>query len=404
MSLLFRSRQHQRGPADDAAAAILQRQAGHTQPSVTGDSALRHSAVWAAQRLRADLVSTMPWDVFRRSADGYATPTPQPPVLLAPGGPACQQMEWFYSSQIDLDRYGNTVGIISDRDGAGRPRQIDLQNMKDIVITKKDGVVRYKIGRKEYEPVEVWHEKQYTVSGSPIGLSPITYARYAIGQYLAAQEFGTSLYQRAARPSGILRNTQEELQADVAQMVKARYLAMMQEGGLFVTGNNWEFLPLAQQEADTQFLDAQRSSATDIARYYNVPSDLIDAAVSGQSVTYANIGQRNLQMLIMNLNPTLRRREQAFTFGLTPNGAWFEFNRDSVLAMDPQTRATVLATRITSGQVIVSEARHVENLRPYTEEQWQEYDRVKTARRETITTLPIAAPTFDNINSSGGTG
>ena len=99
--------------------------------------------------------------------------------------------------------------------------------------------------------------------------------------------------------------------------------------------------------------------------------------VSGQSVTYANIGQRNLQMLIMNLNPTLRRREDAFTFGLTANGVRFEFNRDSLLSMDPQTRANVHAVRINSGQLVISEARAIENNRPYTDEQWAEFDRIK---------------------------
>ena len=33
--------------------------------SVTPSTALRHSAVWACRRLRGDLVSTLPIDVFR---------------------------------------------------------------------------------------------------------------------------------------------------------------------------------------------------------------------------------------------------------------------------------------------------------------------------------------------------
>jgi hypothetical protein len=35
-------------------------------PSVTPDKAMCHSAVWARVRLRADLISTLPLDVYRR--------------------------------------------------------------------------------------------------------------------------------------------------------------------------------------------------------------------------------------------------------------------------------------------------------------------------------------------------
>lgn len=53
---------------------------------VTGDTALRHSAVWACLRLRADLVSTMPVDVYRR-VNGIQVEVAKPPVLVTPGVP-----------------------------------------------------------------------------------------------------------------------------------------------------------------------------------------------------------------------------------------------------------------------------------------------------------------------------
>jgi phage portal protein BeeE len=54
---------------------------GNAGVHVTPDSALRHSAVWACLRLRADLVSTMPVDVFRR-VNGVQVEVPKPPVLI----------------------------------------------------------------------------------------------------------------------------------------------------------------------------------------------------------------------------------------------------------------------------------------------------------------------------------
>ena len=42
-------------------------------PRVDTDTALRHSGVWACLRLRADLVSTTPLDVFRTAFFAYST-------------------------------------------------------------------------------------------------------------------------------------------------------------------------------------------------------------------------------------------------------------------------------------------------------------------------------------------
>ncbi|WP_281199162.1 hypothetical protein [Micromonospora pallida] len=62
---------------------------------------------------------------------------------------------------------------------------------------------------------------------------------------------------------------------------------------------------------DTQFLESRQFGLTDISRFFGCPADLIDAAVSTGSITYATITQRNLQFLIMNLGPAVTRRETA---------------------------------------------------------------------------------------------
>src|SRR5439155_18095408 len=63
---------------------------------VTNDSALRHSAVWACLRLRANLISTMPVDVYR-NVGKIQVDVPKPPVLVNPGGERVDIQEWLYS-------------------------------------------------------------------------------------------------------------------------------------------------------------------------------------------------------------------------------------------------------------------------------------------------------------------
>jgi phage portal protein BeeE len=60
-----------------------------------------------------------------------------------------------------------------------------------------------------------------------------------------------------------------------------------------------------------EWIDGKRYGVSDIARFFGCPGDLIDAAVSTGSITYANMTQRNLQFLIMHLGPAVYRRERA---------------------------------------------------------------------------------------------
>jgi phage portal protein BeeE len=129
------------------------------------------------------------------------------------------------------------------------------------------------------------------------------------------------------------------------------------------------------EQTGTEWLEAKRASVLDVARYFDVPGDLIDGAVSGQAVTYANITQRNLQFLIYNLGPTIARREAALSRWL-PQPRFVKFNTSALLRMDDEGRSRVLARRINSRTLAPSEARALENLPPFTPAQLAEFDRL----------------------------
>ena len=109
-------------------------------------------------------------------------------------------------------------------------------------------------------------------------------------------------------------------------------------------------------------------SLSDVARFFGVPADMIDAPVESGSMTYANISQRNLQLLIMNIGPAVGRRERALS-RLLPNPRRVNLDEKALLRMDPQTRQTVLASKVSSRQLTVDEARAEDNLPPLTAEQ-----------------------------------
>ncbi|MDT0306863.1 phage portal protein [Streptomyces sp. DSM 44917] len=361
---------------------------------VTNDTAMRHSAVWACLRLRANLVSTMPVDVYRW-VDGIQVEVPKPPVLVTPGGERVGMQEWLYSTQVDLDRAGNAVGLITSRDGLGLPARIDLVPLAEVMVRCRKGQLKYQVGGETFEPENVWHEKQYTLSGLHVGLSPVAYAAWSIGEYLTIQDFARDWFGNGAIPSAHLKNTAKTIEPKQAAETKQRFKAAVANRDLFVTGADWEYKMIAAENSGTEWIEAKRFSIGDIARFFDCPGDLIDAAVAGSSVTYASITQRNLQFLIMHLGPAVIRREDALS-SLTSRPRFVKLNSDALLRMDPAARAATIATQINSRVLAPSEARALEDRPPFTESQMAEFDRLFGQRNPTT---PTPAP----AGAGGGT-
>ncbi len=351
--------------------------------AITSDSAMRHSAVWACLRLRADLVSTMPVDEYRKTrflGVDVQTSVKTMPVLVNPGGARVGIKEWLYSTQVDLDRAGNCFGVISERNGLGLPARIDLVGLSDVIVRARGAeIYEYEIAGVKYNEEngrlrDVWHEKQFTVAGSPLGLSPVAHAAWTLEEAFGAQKFALDWFGGKAVPMASLKNIAKVLAPGEARTAKDAFNAAVENGELFVHGRDWEYKPIQAVAQQSEFLATRGFALGDIARFFGCPGDTIDAAVSTGSITYATITQRNLQFLIMHLDPALSRREDALTT-LTPSPHYVKLNRGKLLAMDPATRAATNKVRIDSRTLTPNEARALEDMAPLTDAQYDEFDR-----------------------------
>ncbi|NTW39920.1 MAG: phage portal protein, partial [Cellulomonadaceae bacterium] len=251
-------------------------------PRVTSDSALRQSVTWGACRLRADLISLMPVDVYRKvPGAGINSPVSAPPVLVEPSeiadGHPMSIGEWIYSGQMSLDRAGNNIGVITKVDALGLPAAIDLVSMDEVGMRIKDHrVVEYRINGEKVDPRLIWHERQHTVAGLPVRLSPIAYAAMYLAGADAAAQFALDWFVNGTVPSSILKNSEKTLSDAEAARAARKFEAAISTGRPFVTGKDWTYDPIAAKASESAFIDQMQYSDVALCRFHGVPADLVE--------------------------------------------------------------------------------------------------------------------------------
>jgi hypothetical protein len=189
---------------------------------VNPTTAMQHSAVWACVDLIASAISTLPLYAYRR---GDRDPLPDLPPILRQPSATMNLPDWLYAALQSLLLRGNCYGLIVDRAGAGLlPAQVELLAPDRVQVTA-NGSIEYRVDGQEVDPASIWHVKAYTSAGNVVGLSPIAYARQAIGLGMAAEKFAAQFFGDSAIPTGII-TTDQQIHHSEASALKERWAAV----------------------------------------------------------------------------------------------------------------------------------------------------------------------------------
>jgi len=379
--------------------------------SVTTESAMTLSTVWACVDLRASLISTLPLEVFRKRGEVKEL-VPTPKVLRSPGGSRCDIEEWLYSGQVALDLRGNNYGFITSFDLGGYPTQIELLH-PDMVSAgyedaTVDGVRRlelvYRIQGQKVDADRIWHEKAHTFPGVPVGLSVIAYAARTFGIELAAERFGHEWFRDGAHPSSVLMSDKTIDDKD-ARTIKQRIMSVFSGGNRepLVLGAGLKYEAIQVNPNESQFLDTMRFSTEQICRFFATDPELVGGSSgSGSgSITYANREQRALDYLTLKFGPTVMVRRERALSKLTPAPQFVKFDADELLRTDLKTRYEAHNMAIAGKWRTPDETRHLEDEAPLTDEQKAELELVPltvtpSGQAKAKPPAPAPAPAVDD--------
>lgn len=342
----------------------------HNGPSaqpVSFETAMQLSAVWASARLLSEAVAGLPLNIH----DGEGNPIKSDVAEVFTGKVNQYQtrFEFMETMMLNLVMRGNCYAL---KQYSGTRLVGLLPLMASQVETRLllDGtVIHVYYGDKDikvYSADSIWHVRLF--GNGIVGLSPLGYARNTIGIALAGERRASEIFNNGGKPSGVLM-IDKLLTADQREQVR-REFNELREGNsdrLMVLEAKMDYKTISMSPEDIQLLESRRFQIEDLARFFGVPSVLINDT-SGSTTWGSGIEQLVQGFYKLNLRPYLERFEASIKYNLLAPGlrnkTVIEFDFDALLRGDRSARAEARQKELNSGQITPNEARAEEGRAP----------------------------------------
>jgi HK97 family phage portal protein len=348
-----------------------------TASQVTFETAMNVSAFWACTRLLTEAVAAMPLVCYEFDSVNNIrkVKTDYDLARLMSYKPNRYQTrtEFFETIMLNLVTHGNAY-IAVERSASGKVFSL-LPLMSAQVLTKlqADGSIIYEESTangniKVYSDKSIWHIKLF--GNGIIGMSPLDYAKAALGINIALENRMTTLSSNGGKTNGIL-TIDAKITNEQREKIRANFkeLETGDKDQLFVLEAGMTYQQTSLSPSDMQLIENRRFSVEDIARFMGVPSVLIND--TGASTTWGSgIEQIMEGFYKLNLRPYLERIESSLMRALIPEADWgkieIEFDFDALLRADAVKRFESHSKSINAGLLTPNEARAKEGLEPKT--------------------------------------
>lgn len=339
---------------------------------VDEDSSLKITAVYACVKVISETIASLPLNLLKELSNGDSEKAKQHPLFSVLHDVPNSEMTSFTFREMmmtNLLLWGNAYALIK-RDSAGHVTELYPLKSKNMVV-ERDSVtdaIKYTYTNnkgltKTYKPKQVLHIPAFTFDGV-LGVSPITYAREAMGLALATEEFGARFFGNGARPGGVLEHPgvvkdPEKLRESwnkVYQGTKNSHKVAVLEEGM-------KYHEIGMSPEDSQFLQTRSFQLNEICRIFRVPPHMIgDLSRS----TFSNIEHQSIDFVVHTIRPWLVRWEQAIVKSLLNDEErsiyYARFNVDGLMRGDFTSRMSGYAIARQNGWMNANEIRALEDM------------------------------------------
>ena len=337
--------------------------------TVSPQTALTFSAVWAAMRLLSESISTLPVGVFRRENNGDNIEVNSDLSFLVKYQPNTYQNKITFYEKVIMDMLsdGNSyVQIVRNRNG--RVLELLPLNYGDVETYTLDNKLYYtdeKSGQT-HDSENILHFKMITGPDGITGLSPIEQCRKAIGWGMDVQEYSSTFFKNGGKLSGILesdRALSEQAIDRLRNSFNKNYGTLSGSNQTAVLEEGLKYKSISVTPDQAQFLASRQFSVEEVARIFGLPPHLLrDLSKS----SFNNIEMQSQEFVSYSLMPYISKIELEMSLKLFRRNAigreYIKFNVNALLRGNVKDRADYYKTAITNGWMSINEVRQKEDL------------------------------------------
>lgn len=327
--------------------------------SVTHESAMRLSTVFACVRVRAETLASLPLHLMETEGDSRHKAVDEHlyHVLHRQANARHTSYEFLETMEGHRILRGNAYALIVPGPGRAVDQLVPL-NPARMTVFKLDEVLgpQPTVGRLGYlyrdehgdqfrlTQDEVMHLRGLSSDGI-VGLSPIQQTRRTIELTALAEDHGNLFYKNMGKPGGILQMREGvELDPDAHKRLRESWQEAHSGRDLFSVaitedGTTWQEVGISNE--DSQWLQGRILQGRLIAQTFRVPLHLI---MDWENATYDNIESANLSFAIHTMLPGVVNWEQAITRDLItePNRFFPKFAMTGLMRGDSTAQVELL--------------------------------------------------------------
>lgn len=335
------------------------------------DGALQVSAVWACVELISDVVASLPIYVYQMNNGVRELARDSGLWWLLHTKPNSRQtpMEFFQYMTMNFIMRGNAYARIQ-RNSRGEAVALWPLAADQIQVTLlDDGALSYEY----YYDGKIIIYSQDTIlhfrdkGNGIVGMSRLDYMRATNNLAVNAQNLTNKLYANDNKRAGVF-SIDKALTPEQRAMVRENFKGLTEAGGddLLVLEAGAKFEPLTLTPAEVQLLETRRFSIEDIARWFGIPSILINDLTN--RVPYGNNDDLIQFFYKFKLRSLLVNFEQAMTarvMTVSERSAYtIEFGLDALLRSSLKERMDIYSKAVQNGIYTRNFCRQLENEPP----------------------------------------
>lgn len=333
--------------------------------TVTEETSLRLSAVYACVRLISDTISTLPVDQFIRR-DGQRFPFRPREAWVSNPSTLVDRTTFYQQVLVSMLLDGNVfVHIARESDGS----IVELNVLNPMLVEPAVGpngkFYRMHNTGRVYQASEMLHITEMLLPGDVRGVSRIKQARDSLGLGMALEEYAARFFGNGAYAGGIIEWPGDIDQSQARELVdswEANHRGLRRSHRPAVLYGGAKFTATTIDPADSQLLDERRFAVEEVARLFRVPMFMLGVTTPG-AVSYASVEQQMLFFTQHTIQPYVQKLEDAFSRLLVNDQSFIKFNLSSLVRADLETRTKSYASALLAGYMSVNDVRALEDMR-----------------------------------------